>query len=963
MSTSTDIKRGDRTIFSVGAGPRATYFLRQAVLQERQARAQLQAKLQNPAQFRNTLITHASLEEDNADPAIKKDDAFRLGIKRIFNLRGGADLQHIKDEKLQLTPEEIETATGKLTLHFADPEMFGAGAVWSILKNPDHLYANTPARQLTACADSNVEGAVHDNGPNLGEWLERDFENVLDRHFEFWKQHRFAEGGADLDSIDPRMVEIYEWFEAQLSPVLEGYEEAEYADAVYSSWKDEKFDKWFNEKAYKDPALECYKRDRSIQLHEDYYPPRLIYGFYLHDMAMEACELAEELNGDLDVVYQKARVKKVEPRHTEEGQQRAVIKFEGEPAPANIEADDVTLCIGLTKTEPRESEKRLAIHATEHPQTTRYYPSSFKGSAITNLFESGYTDGSELNIALIGQGLHGIDVVHDAIAVYGPKDGNPFYREENGELAYRATGREPSIILTSLSATPHAGKPLNVRQEAYEPVFFTRDRIDDARKAQFQKLVRRYTREHLSEKQIEERSTQLRILTKDARGKKYDPRFEKAEIFPDIDPETGIMNLNDKEDGIFTDLFREMEYVYYSTVLGQEHGDEYKRIARDEGKRVSFLKSLPPEKRLNMGALIDPVNTLRPDSAIVFNSEQGKYIYRDSGEVVNGDTPRQFSSQEEFQDFILDLLRKDIDESKLGDAVGVGAVRDSLRELKDNIRYLTEFGGITVESAEKLPLFLRFMNKLSGGPPTFRNEEMMALAKAGVVKFAGPGTQVLAPEHFNQYIVQSQAVAAGDGTNRPFRQEVSVVINSFGGGTDIRRSQMTLIKKMLENGTLTPFSIEDRLKTTGQTHIELGGANIDGRYRLINAEGEIVNNIYAFGLLSDRGAITMGENAARPNLPHGSASITAGTLALNNILENRMKETLKIAAEIAASKEDEPEGPANASAPSGGGGGGGGRSRITAIRRAEEFDLDGSNDLGWDEDGFSNRRGGWHLDI
>ena len=129
------------------------------------------------------------------------------------------------------------------------------------------------------------------------------------------------------------------------------------------------------------------------------------------------------------------------------------------------------------------------------------------------------------------------------------------------------------------------------------------------------------------------------------------------------------------------------------------------------------------------------------------------------------------------------------------------------------------------------------------------------------------------------------------------------------------------------------------------------------------AEGEIVNNIYAFGLLSDRGAITMGENAARPNLPHGSASITAGTLALNNMLENRMKETLKIAAEIAASKEDEPEGPANASAPSGGGGGGGGRSRITAIRRAEEFDLDGSNDLGWDEDGFSNRRGGWHLDI
>ncbi|MGK0714965.1 FAD/NAD(P)-binding protein [Leucobacter sp. W1153] len=73
---------------------------------------------------------------------------------------------------------------------------------------------------------------------------------------------------------------------------------------------------------------------------------------------------------------------------------------------------------------------------------------------------------------------------------------------------------------------------------------------------------------------------------------------------------------------------------------------------------------------------------------------------------------------------------------------------------------LTDFGGVTPESLASLNRYLTLAGLVGSGPPLFRVEQLLALHRAGIVRFIGPGLSVKAHEG-NRFVSSSLTNGVG----------------------------------------------------------------------------------------------------------------------------------------------------------------------------------------------------------
>ncbi|MCN9244720.1 FAD/NAD(P)-binding protein [Streptomyces sp. RY43-2] len=367
------------------------------------------------------------------------------------------------------------------------------------------------------------------------------------------------------------------------------------------------------------------------------------------------------------------------------------------------------------------------------------------------------------NVLLRGLGLNFFD--HMALFTLGR--GGRFERVD-GRLVYRRSGQEPNLYAFSRRGVPYHARGENEKGATgrYFPKLLTADYI----------------------RTLRERS---------AAG--------------------GSLNFS-------TDLWplisREVESVYYGTMLAARGGDEL---------REEFT-----ERYLALEPDADPAALL--DSYGITAAERWDWerLSRPYGERV-------FADRADFTGWLLAYLRRDVEESRRGNLSGpLKAALDVLRDLRNEVRLAVDHGGLDGNShRDDLEGWYTPLNAfLSIGPPASRIEEMVALIEAGVLTVTGPGTQVRIDTTEREYIAASTAVP-GD----PVR--ATVLIEARLPEPDLRRTDDPLLRHLLDTDQATPY----RIRGADGSGYETGGLAVTERpYRLLDGRGRAHPRRFAFGV-------------------------------------------------------------------------------------------------------------------
>jgi hypothetical protein len=107
---------------------------------------------------------------------------------------------------------------------------------------------------------------------------------------------------------------------------------------------------------------------------------------------------------------------------------------------------------------------------------------------------------------------------------------------------------------------------------------------------------------------------------------------------------------------------------------------------------------------------------------------------------------RHYTSAADYQGQVYDMIEDDLTEALRPGGSPVKAAQEVLRILRDQLRSVIEFGGLTLESYVDFQSNVRGrINRLEAGPPPMRSQQLLALLDAGVVRIPlGPNPE-LAP--------------------------------------------------------------------------------------------------------------------------------------------------------------------------------------------------------------------------
>ena len=186
-----------------------------------------------------------------------------------------------------------------------------------------------------------------------------------------------------------------------------------------------------------------------------------------------------------------------------------------------------------------------------------------------------------------------------------------------------------------------------------------------------------------------------------------------------------------------------------------------------------------------------------------------------------------FTSEAELRARLIEDLRADIDEARKGAQSPVKAAAASIGASRVRVQKLIARGGLTPRSVQEdvAGWFRGFAATLASGPPASRIAELLALAEAGLVRFAGPGMRLEADHATGLF-----ASRATGGLTISAR----VAIEARLPETDVRRTADPLLADLI---------------ATGQGRADGGSLDVTaGSYRVIAADGRPHPALFALGI-------------------------------------------------------------------------------------------------------------------
>lgn len=265
-------------------------------------------------------------------------------------------------------------------------------------------------------------------------------------------------------------------------------------------------------------------------------------------------------------------------------------------------------------------------------------------------------------------------------------------------------------------------------------------------------------------------------------------------------------------------ILREMDVVYYTTLKGERMGDQFWKCASDEERKRWIAVNVAPEDRFSWQDLENPFRNI---------------------EAATPPGQPWFSSTAAYARFVLEYIRRDIQEAEKGNATSPlkTAVDSVLRDLRDTLRLVVDRGGLTARSHQYLDkAFNRVNNRIAVGPPVSSTRELLLLARAGLVSFSGPSPTLSMDENTGEFFVKSDLVA-GSG------QSVTHVLNGRIHSVDNKNDSSVLVQNLFQRGMIRVFVNKDETGT-----YELGGLDVTDDFNVIGKDGRPLSHVCAIGI-------------------------------------------------------------------------------------------------------------------
>jgi len=265
-------------------------------------------------------------------------------------------------------------------------------------------------------------------------------------------------------------------------------------------------------------------------------------------------------------------------------------------------------------------------------------------------------------------------------------------------------------------------------------------------------------------------------------------------------------------------IILEMGYVYYTTLMGKQMGDQFLKCASDEERRRLIAENVAPEDRFSWEDLENPFRKIQ-------------------SQTPTGHS--WFPSMEEYTRYVMEYIRHDIKEAEKGNLTSPlkTAVDSVLRDLRDTLRLVVDRGGLTASSHRYLDnVFNRVNNRIAVGPPVSSTRELLILAEMGFVSFSGPNPKLSINEDTGTFFIESDPVP---GSSR----SVQHVLNGRIHSVDNKNDSSPLIQNLFRRGMIRTFVNQD---DTGV--YELGGLDVSDDFNIIGSNGRPQPHVCALGI-------------------------------------------------------------------------------------------------------------------
>jgi uncharacterized NAD(P)/FAD-binding protein YdhS len=198
---------------------------------------------------------------------------------------------------------------------------------------------------------------------------------------------------------------------------------------------------------------------------------------------------------------------------------------------------------------------------------------------------------------------------------------------------------------------------------------------------------------------------------------------------------------------------------------------------------------------------------------------------------------RHYTSSGDYQSQVYEMIETDLDEALTEGGSPVKAAQEVLRILRDRLRSVIEFGGLSLESYIDFQSNVRGrINRLEAGPPPMRSQQLLGLLDADVVRIRlGPNPEVTAT-------ADGCAVLRSTQLDQETAVTVSGVVRGHLDLPSLARSGSPLLNRLYAKGRLTQLSYGDTA---------VGSVAISEDFHPYDAEGRLQPNLSLLGVLTE----------------------------------------------------------------------------------------------------------------
>ncbi len=204
-----------------------------------------------------------------------------------------------------------------------------------------------------------------------------------------------------------------------------------------------------------------------------------------------------------------------------------------------------------------------------------------------------------------------------------------------------------------------------------------------------------------------------------------------------------------------------------------------------------------------------------------------------------------FDSGADYQQEVLDFLAGVCAEAAAGEDSPLMVAIGTLHAARLAVKQLVAERRITDASRRRdvSGWFEALVEGLASGPPLLRVEQLLALARAGLVRFVGPDPQFEADAGRSRFTVSSPQV--DDGEAAQYVQRGRWMIEAMMPANRVQQSSSPLVASLLKEGTAVPYAVEDE---EGEVLPGRGFDVTDRPYRLKDAQGRVHERVFVLGL-------------------------------------------------------------------------------------------------------------------